>query len=194
MSASPCQCGLDPMVSCTVHPCKCGRCGESETDCTWRRLFTTYIASTVLVDVISKRRGTLTYLQILEMHGRQGPSEPRIRLLINLFAIRPDAHPLNDTLMVGDVSQDPPIRRPVHRRQRPCCYGIIVCVRMFQAGEALHTRHMAALMAVDLSMVRFSKDMSESWFRCRLGMAVHVGNVGLVLMAALAPPVRACLS
>ena len=65
---------------------------------------------------------------------------------------------------------------------------------VFQTGEVLLTKHMAALMGVDLSMVRFSKDMNETWFRHRLGMAVHIGTFGLVLMAALAPPLRACLS
>ena len=45
-----------------------------------------------------------------------------------------------------------------------------------------------------MSTVRFSRDMIESWFRQRLGLAAHVANFGLVLMAALALPVRACLS
>ena len=64
---------------------------------------------------------------------------------------------------------------------------------VFQIGEALHTRHMAALMGLDLSMVTFSVHMSESRFRQRLGMAVHIPNFGLVLLAALTPPLRACL-
>ena len=58
----------------------------------------------------------------------------------------------------------------------------------------LQTWHTAALMALDLSTVKFSRDMSECWFRQRLGLAMHVANFRLVLMAALAPPVRACLS
>ena len=53
-------------------------------------------------------------------------------------------------------------------------------------------RHTAALMALDLSTVRFSRDMSECWFRQRLGLAAHMASAGMVLMAALAPPVRAC--
>ena len=66
-------------------------------------------------------------------------------------------------------------------------------VWVFQIGEALRTRHMAALMGLDLSMVTFSEHMSESRFRQRLGMAVHIPNFGLVLLAALTPPLRACL-
>ena len=193
LSASPCQCSLDPMVCCTMHPCKCGRCGESGTECSWRRMFTNYIGSDMQADVISKKQGTLTYLQVLEMHGHHGPENPRRRLLINLFAMRPEAHPLNETLMVGDVSQNPPFG-DLHTDGDTPVFTTSSSVWVFQAGQALHMRHMAALMAVDLSMVKFSKDMTESWFRQRLGLAVHVGNFGLVLMAALAPPVRACLS
>ena len=57
LSESLCQCGLDPMVCCPVHPCKRGRCGESGTDCTWRRMLTTFIASDTLAHVISKKAG-----------------------------------------------------------------------------------------------------------------------------------------
>ena len=47
-------------------------------------------------------------------------------------------------------------------------------------------------MALDLSTVSFSSDMSECWFRRRLGLAVHIANFGMVLMADVAPPARAC--
>ena len=61
-----------------------------------------------MADVVSKRKGTVTYLQVLEMHGRLGPQQPRQRVLINLIAIRTETQPLNETLMVGDLSQNPP--------------------------------------------------------------------------------------
>ena len=38
------------------------------------------------------------------------------------------------------------------------------------------------------------KGKSEAWFRRRLGLAVHVPNFGLILAAALAHPLRACLA
>ena len=66
-------------------------------------------------------------------------------------------------------------------------------VWVFQIGEALRTRHIVVLMGLDLSMVTFSEHMSESRFRQRLGMAMHIPNFGLVLLAALTPPLRACL-
>ena len=192
MSVSLCQCALDPMASCVVHPCKCGRCGDSGVECTWRRLFMEYIVAEGLVDVIRKKQGMLTYLQVLEMNGRHGPENPRRRLLINLFAARPEAQPLNETLMVGDVSQNPPFG-DLHIDGDTSVFTTSSCVWAFQAGEALCVKHCAALMAVDMSVVKLTKDMSECWFRQRLGLAVHVGNFGLVLMAALAPPLQACL-
>ena len=42
-------------------------------------------------------------------------------------------------------------------------------------------------------MVTFSADMSESWFRQRLGLSVRIPNLGMALMAALMPPLRACV-
>ena len=53
---------------------------------------------------------------------------------------------------------------------------------------------MAALMGLDLSRVKISRTMSETWFRHRLGLAVHIANFGMVLMAALAPPLRMLLA
>ena len=77
VSASPCKCGLDPMVCCPAHPCKCGKCGESGVECVWRSMFMTFLTSSPWADEMIKRRGTVTYFQALEMNGRQGPQQPR---------------------------------------------------------------------------------------------------------------------
>ena len=192
VSASSCKCGLDPMVCCPTHPCKCGKSGESGAECVLRSIFMIFVTSSPWADVMIKRRGTVTYLQALEMNGRQGPQQPRQRVLINMVAIRPDTQPLNDTLMVGDVSQNPPFGDLFTHGETPA-FTTSSKVWVFQVGQMLRTHHMAALMGLDLSMVTFSAHMSESWFRQRLGMAVHIPNFGLVLMAALAPPLRACI-
>ena len=192
VSASPCKCGLDPMVRCPVHLCKCGKCGESGVECTWRSMFMTFIATGPMADIASKRKGMLTYLQVLEMNGRQGPQQPRQRVLINLIAIRPDTQPLNDTLMVGDVSQNPPFGDMFAAGDTPV-FTTSSNVWVFQIGQALRTHHMAALMGLDLSRVTLSTHMSESWFRQRLGLAVHIANFGLVLMAALTSPLSASI-
>eukprot|EP00974_Lingulodinium_polyedra_P061282 5910656-Lingulodinium_polyedra.AAC.1 len=60
-----------------MHPCKRGRCGENGTDCTWRGMLMRYIASGELAHAIGMKNGALTYLQVMKMHGRQGPTNPR---------------------------------------------------------------------------------------------------------------------
>ena len=192
ISASPCKCGVDPMECCPEHPCKCRSCGKSGVECTWRAKYMTFIASGSTPNMVRNRRGTLTYLQVMEMNGRKGPEQPRQRVLINLIAILPDTQPLNDTLMVGDISQNPPFGDLSAQGETPV-FTRSSNVWVFQIGQTLRTHQMAALMGLDLSMVTFSADMSESWFRQRLGMAVHIPNFGLVLLAALAPPLRACI-
>jgi hypothetical protein len=134
----------------------------------------------------------MTYLQVLELNGRKGPTQPRQRLLINVLAFHPRAYPLNETLMVGDVSQNPPFGDLYLEGDTPV-FTTSSCVWVFQVGHQLQTQHMAALMALDLSKVKFCEGMSERWFRQRLGLAVHVANFGLILMAALTPPLQACL-
>ena len=49
-------------------------------------------------------------------------------------------------------------------------------------------------MGLDLSTVKLSDGMGEPWFRQRVGLAAHVANVGLVLLAALAPPLQVFVS
>ena len=82
----------------------------------------TVIVSGPMADEVSKITGTVTYLQVLEMHGRLGPQQPRQRVLINLIAIRAGTQPLNETLMVGDLSQTPPHRGHVLWRRHPCIH------------------------------------------------------------------------
>ena len=191
MSASACQCGLDPMALCPVHPCKRGQCGTSGLECVWRSMFMTFLTSGPLADIVNKKRGMVTYLQVLEMHGRLGPPQPRQRVLINLIAIRPETHPLNETLMIGDVSQNPPLRTMCSGGDSPL-FTQTSYIWVFQVGDWLRTQDMATLMGMDLSIMKFSAGMSERWFRQRLGLAVHVANFGLVLMAALAPGLQSC--
>ena len=152
----------------------------------------TFITSGPMADMVSKKKGTVTYLQVMEMHGRLGPQQPRQRVLINLIAIRADTYPLNETLMVGDLSQNPPFGDMSSGGDTPV-FTTSSQVWVFQVGDTLRTNHMAALMGLDLSIVKFSQHMSETWFRHRLGFAVHIANFGLVLTAALAPPLKACL-
>ena len=109
-----------------------------------------FVASNPMADMVSRRRGAVTYIQVLEMNGRQGPRQPRQRVLINLMAIRPESKPLNDTLMVGDVSQMPPFADMFAGGEAPV-FATSPNVRAFQVGQALRTQHLAALMGLELS-------------------------------------------
>ena len=138
LSASYCTRALDPMALCMVHPCKCRNCGSTGTDCTWRRMYIEFIANGPLSGVVSKKHGMMTYLQVLEMHGRPGPTHPRQRVLINLLALLPEAQPLNDTLLVGDVSQNPPFGDWYLEGDTPV-FTTSSCVWIFQIGQTLNT-------------------------------------------------------
>lgn len=193
LAASGCTCGLDPMSPCAVHACKCNKCGECGTGCSWRGLLVNFVAKEGLAPVVRGNASTLTYLQVLEMRGRRGPDNPRMRVLINLMAHMAEARPLSDTLMVADISQNPPYCKGHCQGDVPTLTtsSTMWC---FQAGQFLSVHHLAALMGLDMSAVSFDESMGEVWFRQRLGLAVHIANFGLVLLAALSPPLLRCMS
>ena len=60
------------------------------------------------------------------------------------------------------------------------------------AGRFLGTWELAALVGLDTRMLKLNH-LTDSWFRKRLGLAVHVPNFGLALMATMATPLRGCL-
>ena len=107
IASTNCVCGLDPMVLCTAHPCQCRNCGEDHKSCAWRRLFQRWQSSLDVRGVVQAHAGTLTYVQVLELQGGRGPTSPRGRTLVNILATQDQAQPLNDTLMVADLSQNP---------------------------------------------------------------------------------------
>jgi len=185
-SNNPCSCSADPMTKCQVHRCKCGRCGDDGLRCTWRTLLVEYVAKAWPGGMIGSEPGKLTYLQAHEMSGAKGPEAPRLRTYINIMALHPSARPLNDTLMVVDVSQNPPYQGIRHdgcvptvsTSSTPFC---------FQLGEFLTTYNMASLMGMQLEMINLS-GFSEAWFRKKIGMCVHPASFGVSLVALLAAP------
>ena len=161
--------------------------------CAWRSHLGKFIETEGLAGVIAKSSGTLTYLQVLEMSGRQGPRHPRNqRIYINLIALSPRSTPLSDTLMTVDISQNPPFG-DLHCDGESPTFTTSSDLWVFQAGEALHMPHYAALMGLGMAAVSVTNNMTEAWLRERLGLAVHIGSFGVVLLAALAPPLERCL-
>ena len=192
VSSSACACGVAPWACCPLHPCQCGRCGEDGKSCAWRSHLGKFIETEGLAGVIAKSSGTLTYLQVLEMSGRRGPRHPRKRIYINLIALSPRSTPLRDTLMIVDISQNPPFG-DLHCHGDSPTFTTSSDLWVFQAGEALRVPHCAALMGLDMAAVSVTNNMTEAWLRERLGLAVHIGSFGVVLLAALAPPLERCM-
>ena len=129
------------------------------------------------------------------MHGGHGPDNPRKRIYLNLVALSPKSQPLADTLMVVDLAHklNPPSGDLDNHGEAPTCTAKSD-LWVFHAGVALSVQHYSALMGLDLSTVALSRKMTESWMRQRLGMASHIGNFGVVLLAAVTPPLQRLLS
>ena len=104
-----------------------------------------------------------------------------------MLALKIEARPLNDTLMVADMSQNPGFGDVKLDEELPTL-TTRSCLWSFQIGEVLSVYHLAAMMGFDTTAITFDGDMSPQWFRQRLGMAVHVANFGMALMAVLTPP------
>ena len=94
--------------------------------------------------------------------------------------------------MVAEVSQNTPFVDMLAGGETPV-FTTSASLWVFQAGEVLNVKQLAALMGVDMSTIKWSKSMQQTRFQRRLGLAIHIGNLSLVLMAVLAPPLRASL-
>ena len=188
-----CRCGLDPWISCPKHPCKCGNCGKDGVGCGWRGRLAKFIDDEGIAPVLTRSAGTMTYLNVLEMHGGLGPDNPRKRIYLNLVAMSPKSQPLADTLMVVDLAHIGPFGVLHNDGAAPVC-TTNSDMWVVQTGVAPSVQHYSALMGLDLSMVALSRKMTDSWMRQRLGMAVHIGNFGVVLLAAVTPPLQRLLS
>ena len=114
IAGSGCTCSLDPMVLCSLHVCKCGKCGQTGLDCSWREKARTYLAGIFDADAPVPFEGRLTYVQVLELAGRTGPTSARERNMLNAFGVTPSLKPLKSTLAIMNISQS--IHRIVARK------------------------------------------------------------------------------
>ena len=188
---SECVCCVDPMVACPKHPCPptCRMCGTDGVGCLWRHKMQKYLADT-LPSLIPQSKGKLTYTQVLELQGLPGPAHPRQRNCLNVFALLPRSQPLNDTLLLADLSQSVDMRVLQYDGSMPTLArnSAIFCL---QAGQFLTTRQKAALMGFRLSHMTFPSQCTESWFRERLGLCIHAGSMGAMLFALIGSPLAA---
>ena len=136
--------------------------------------------------------GKMTYIHALEMQGGVAPTQPRARIMLNIAAMLPQSRPLQDTLLLVEKSQNPGFGSWLTDGMAPTLTtnSQLWCM---SAGRELGAWELAVLMGFDTSQMVL-KGQTEGWFRKRLGLTVHVANFGLVLAAAMALPLQACLA
>ena len=109
-----------------------------------------------------------------------------------MIALSPRSLPLSDTLMIVDMSQRPPFGDVNNNGACPT-FTTSSDLWVFQAGADLGMPLYATLMGLDMAAVYVTNEMTEAWLRERLGLAVHIGSFGVVLAAALVPPLERCM-
>ena len=97
--------------------------------------------------------------------------------------------PLRDTLMIADISHNPPFGDLLVHGEAPVLTTTSL-LWVLRAGEALRAKHFTTLMGVNLTDVLTYERMTDAWMCRRLGLAVHVGNFGVILLAAMVPCLR----
>ena len=192
MSGNACRCACNPFVLCPAHLCKCERCGDDGLQCSWRLQLHRLLEKEKLLSQAAGMEGKMTYIHALEMQGGAAPAQPRARVLLNIVAMLPQNQPLKDTLMLLDKSQNPPFGSWPTDGLAPTLTTTSQLWCM-SAGRELQAWELAVLMGFDTNKMVL-KGQTEAWFRRRLGLAVHVPNFGLVLAAAMAHPLQACLA
>jgi hypothetical protein len=113
-------------------------------------------------------------------------------VLLNLYASMRQHHPLSDTLLLLDTSQNPSFGSFPTDGMAPT-FTTTSQLWCLSAGRYLLTWELAALMGLDTQKLKF-EGQSEQWFRKRLGLAVHVPNFGLALLSVLSTPLHGCLA
>lgn len=188
-----CKCSLDPTVACPIHKCghSCGKCGPAGNGCTWRSKMKDFIASHNIDLLSSARSGKLTYVQVLELSRGHaaGPQNPRQRNMLNVYALLPRSYPLNDTLLLADLSQavDRDGMRYDGTSPTLATNSQWWC---FRAGMFLTVPHKAALQGFRIDQLKFPTSCTEPFFRERLGLGIHVASMGAMLLAAVAGPLN----
>ena len=180
-----CVCGVDSMIVCRAHPCKCGHCGRSKRQCKWRATTREFLAQNFREGELAAWAGQLTYVDVLALNGRPGPKAPRERILLNIVALLPKCQPLQETLAIADRGQT--ITRISLRSD-----GTIPTVatnsllHCFRTGECLQTYEVAALMGLKLERLRLA-GVSAAAIRKRLGLGIHVAVMGAMELCLMAP-------
>ncbi len=184
-----CSCGVDPMVVCAVHACKCDKCKDSaEKDtCQWRQL-----AHCRLVKTFGENfrlhpsvKDKLTYVQVLEMYGHEAPAAPRERNLLNVVALFPSLQPLISTNAILDKSQSID-RMGLKVDGSVGTMATSAAMWSMRDGRTLTACQIAKLMGHKLDDIGVHFKLAETNLRKMLGMSLHVGTAGIAMTGLLA--------
>ena len=191
IAESGCRCHFDPDQVCAKHPCQCKRCtGGDRGACIWRGRHKNYIGknytsiNTPVDAVMELSKGLLTYCQVAEMQGAQLPTSQRERNMINIYAAHADNHPLSTTLAVMDKEQSMG-RNGLRRDGRVGAMCTNSSIFSFADAATLTTAEKAKLMGHDLHSLELG-GVTEGQFRRMLGMSVHRGVAGMIMISRLA--------
>ena len=127
--------------------------------------------------------GCLTYVQAIESVGLQAPTSARERNLLNMLARLPMAQPLQETLMVTDITQAAD-RQSIRYDGTLPTMTTNAKMWVVRAGRPFLFSEMAKLMGLDLNDLILDSTSAVS-VRKMLGMGMHVGTAGFALCGLL---------
>ena len=148
---------------------------------------TTYQSShDVFRVVVPGAKQKLAYVHAMALHCLPAPESPRQRNILNVVSRLPDVQPLAQTLALIDLSQTVTMASLRTDGNVPT---LTTKSNLFSLGlgRFLTTAELAILMGFDLEAYDF-QGCSETWFRERLGLCMHVASLGTMIASLIAVP------
>ena len=187
LPVAACACSENPMVICTVHPCHCGACGPDRLACKWRHHMIEFKSKRSIRRHTEPQSDTrLAYTQVMALQGLPCSTSPRENNFLNVAARLPEAQPLNATWFVADVSQTVTMASLRHDGSLPTLTTTSK-IFAFKIARFLSAAELSAVMGFNITSYN-CEGCSETWWRRRLGLCMHVSSLGAMLLALVAVP------
>ena len=135
-------------------------------------------------DLIEHTSGLMTYCEVVELQGRAMPLSPRERNLINVVAAGMAVQPLTTPLAILDKGQSLG-RNALKTDGSVCTFATSSSMFAFGPAHTLTTAEMAKLMGHELDDFKLA-GISEGKFRHMIGMSLHKGTAGFLMLGLLA--------
>ena len=178
------------MELCPTHPCSshCRSCGSDGLGCKWRRTMATYQSSHDVFRVfVPGAEQRLSYVHAMALSGLPSPESPRLRNFLNVVSRLPETQPLAQTLALIDPITNSDYGKFANRRGAVPTLTTRSKVFSLALERYLTTAELTILMGFDLDTYDF-QGCSETWFRARLGLCMHVASLGSMIAALIAVP------